>query len=255
MNGKTVAWVIGIVVVLWIAFDDDGGGGGRGARSDFLSNRPSETRDGFGGSSGGLGGASESRGNTGDLPTDLVVEVIDGDTVELETRGRTRLIGVDTPEEGECYDKAATRFTRQQLEGELVGVELDESINDKYGRLLAYLYRDGMFNATLLREGYARLLIIPPNDKYEAQFERAERSAKRFLDGLWLTCDRPEPKPPSVGRRDRDGSDDDGGGGGGGGGGGTTAIPENCDEVIGPIPTPPGDPTGLDGDGDGTACE
>ena len=29
----------------------------------------------------------------------------------------------------------------------------------------------------------------------------------------------------------------------------------NCDEVAGPIPTPPGDPNNLDGDGDGLACE
>jgi hypothetical protein len=29
----------------------------------------------------------------------------------------------------------------------------------------------------------------------------------------------------------------------------------NCDEVDGPIPTPPGDPNNLDGDGDGWACE
>jgi micrococcal nuclease len=29
----------------------------------------------------------------------------------------------------------------------------------------------------------------------------------------------------------------------------------DCDQVAGPIPTPPGDPDGLDGDGDGLACE
>jgi len=41
------------------------------------------------------------------------------------------------------------------------------------------------------------------------------------------------------------------GGGGGPSGGGDI----DCDEVNGPIPTPPGDPDGLDGDGDGLACE
>jgi hypothetical protein len=29
----------------------------------------------------------------------------------------------------------------------------------------------------------------------------------------------------------------------------------DCDQVDGPIPTPPGDPDNLDGDGDGLACE
>ena len=32
-------------------------------------------------------------------------------------------------------------------------------------------------------------------------------------------------------------------------------VPQNCDDVNGPIPTPPGDPNNLDGDGDGWACE
>jgi len=42
-------------------------------------------------------------------------------------------------------------------------------------------------------------------------------------------------------------------GGGGGAPSGTGDI--DCDQVDGPIPTPPGDPDGLDGDGDGLACE
>ena len=29
----------------------------------------------------------------------------------------------------------------------------------------------------------------------------------------------------------------------------------DCDQVDGPIPTPPGDPDNLDGDNDGLACE
>jgi len=35
----------------------------------------------------------------------------------------------------------------------------------------------------------------------------------------------------------------------------TSGGPVNCDGVSGPIPTPPGDPHNLDGDGDGQACE
>ena len=43
-----------------------------------------------------------------------VTEVIDGDTIETAEFGRVRLIGVDTPEEGRCYETAATRFTRER---------------------------------------------------------------------------------------------------------------------------------------------
>ena len=47
-----------------------------------------------------------------------------------------------------------------------------------------------MHNLALLSEGYAKVLTIPPNDKYEAGFERAEREAKNRDIGLWYTCDR-----------------------------------------------------------------
>ena len=45
-----------------------------------------------------------------------------------------------------------------------------------------------------------------------------------------------------------------------GSGGSVPAAPStegdiDCDKVNGPTPTPPGDPDGLDGDGDGLACE
>ena len=59
-------------------------------------------------------------------PTVRVERVIDGDTVVLTRFGKTRLIGVDTPEEGRCGDDAATRFTRRRLEEEHVEYERGE---------------------------------------------------------------------------------------------------------------------------------
>jgi micrococcal nuclease len=120
-----------------------------------------------------------------------VIRVIDGDTVEMERLGKVRLIGVDAPEKERCYDDAATRFTRDRLEYQVVQYELGEEPKDRYDRTLAYLSREGeMHNEELLREGYAKVLTIPPNDKYEARFERAERDAKKADEGLWDKCDR-----------------------------------------------------------------
>ena len=117
--------------------------------------------------------------------------MIDGDTVEMDRLGRVRLIGVDTPEEGRCYETAATRFTRDRLEGEVVRYELGRERRDRYDRTLAYLSKAGdMHNVALLSEGYAKVLTIPPNDKYESRFERAEREARTTDAGLWDTCDR-----------------------------------------------------------------
>jgi micrococcal nuclease len=97
-------------------------------------------------------------------PTVRVTRVIDGDTVVATRLGKTRLIGIDTPEEGRCYETAATRFTRTHLEGHRVGYELGVEREDRYGRTLAYLYRGGMHNLALVEEGYAKALTIPPND-------------------------------------------------------------------------------------------
>jgi hypothetical protein len=48
----------------------------------------------------------------------------------------------------------------------------------------------GRRTTALLSEGYAKVLTIPPNDRYESTFEKAEREAKDTDAGLWSTCDR-----------------------------------------------------------------
>jgi micrococcal nuclease len=136
-----------------------------------------------------LAGCSDSAG--GGEQRDRVTGVIDGDTVELERLGRVRLIGVDTPEEGRCYERAATRFTRRRIAGKVVGFELGAEPKDRYGRSLAYISRAGeMHNLELVRAGYAKVLTIPPNDKYASQFARAERGARRNDERVWSGCDR-----------------------------------------------------------------
>jgi len=127
----------------------------------------------------------------GEAPGARVTRVIDGDTVVMERLGKVRLIGVNTPEKKRCFDDAATRFTRERLEDQVVQYEVGQEPKDRYKRTLAYLSREGeMHNLALLTEGYAKVLTIPPNDKYEARFEAAERDAKEADTGLWDKCDR-----------------------------------------------------------------
>ena len=75
----------------------------------------------------------------GDLPGAKVTRVIDGDTVVMERLGKVRLIGVNTPEKKRCFDDAATRFTRERLEDQVVQYEVGEEPKDRYKRTLAYL--------------------------------------------------------------------------------------------------------------------
>ena len=118
-----------------------------------------------------------------------VVRIIDGDTVQLRGVGRVRLIGVDTPERGRCFEDASTRFTQGRIGGRRVRYELGEEKEDRYGRTLAYLYRSGrMHNLALVQRGFAEALTIPPNDRFAKRFRRAERRARRDGVGRWGAC-------------------------------------------------------------------
>lgn len=103
-----------------------------------------------------------------------VLKVVDGDTVKINYNGKAtnvRLIGVDTPETVhpnkpvEAYGKEASNFTKNLLLGESVYLRFDAERTDKYGRLLAYLYRvpDGLFvNLEIVRQGYGHAYTVFP---------------------------------------------------------------------------------------------
>lgn len=120
-----------------------------------------------------------------------VTKNTDGDTVRLSGIGRTRLIGVDTPEVYggvECYGREASAFTKRVLSpGTRVRYELGVEPRDRYDRALAYLWLpDGrFFNEMLVEGGYAQVLTIPPNVDHADRFLEAQRRARRAERGLW----------------------------------------------------------------------
>ena len=138
------------------------------------------------------GSAESARGHT--------VRVVDGDTIKVRLGGRTetvRYIGIDTPESVkpgtpvQCYGHAASSANRRLVEGRELNLRVGREPRDRYGRLLAYVYRasDHLFvNAELLERGYARTLTIPPNDVFAARFSRLERAASSAGRGLWSAC-------------------------------------------------------------------
>ena len=129
-----------------------------------------------------------------------VVRVVDGDTIRVRLDGRTervRYIGVDTPESVkpgspvQCYAKRAAAANAALVAGRSVRLVGDVERRDRYGRLLAYVYRepDGAFvNAQLVRDGYARTLRIAPNVAHAGEFARLAQSARRDGRGLWAAC-------------------------------------------------------------------
>jgi hypothetical protein len=88
--------------------------------------------------------------------------------------------------EAQPYGTDASEFTTDELEGEEVKLEFDKDRDDRYDRLLAYVYKDDeMFNETLLEEGYAQVYTVSPNDKYEDRFGEAQEEAQEAEIGIW----------------------------------------------------------------------
>ena len=118
-----------------------------------------------------------------------VVRVIDGDTIEIAGGAHVRYIGMDTPEtypKVEFYGPEAKAKNIELVEGKLVTLEKDVSDTDKYGRLLRYVYADGVFvNGELVRLGYAEAVSYPPDTRYRWQLEQLEKEAKAAKRGLW----------------------------------------------------------------------
>jgi micrococcal nuclease len=127
-----------------------------------------------------------------------VIDVVDGDTIEVSLDGEVedvRYIGVDTPESVtpgepvECFGRAASRENERLVEGETVRLVFDAERRDHYGRLLAYVHAGEVFvNGELVEGGFARTLEIEPNTSRAERFGRLEAEAGRKGHGLWSAC-------------------------------------------------------------------
>jgi len=136
-------------------------------------------------------------------PQRPVVRVIDGDTIVVGVGGTTehvRLIGIDTPETGECHAREATLHLNHVLRGKLVRLESDPSQGnrDRYGRLLRYVRMPSgtNLNKYMLGEGHAREYTYAAAYRYQASFKTDERKARTAHRGLWGACPAKPPAPP-----------------------------------------------------------
>ena len=124
-----------------------------------------------------------------------VVRVVDGDTIHVRVGAhveKVRYIGVNTPEvhhptKGvEPGGREAAAVNRRLVQGQGVRLELDVQERDRYGRLLAYVWVGGvMINAELVRLGYAQVMTVPPNVRYQDMFLKLQREAHQAGRGLW----------------------------------------------------------------------
>ena len=122
----------------------------------------------------------------------VVRKIIDGDTVQLETGEIVRYIGVDAPEmflrEGgsEFFAREAAKYNKKLVLLKKVRLEFDAEKKDRSGRILAYVYVKNVFvNAELVKNGYARAAIKPPNVKYKDTLLDLQKKAMEEEKGLW----------------------------------------------------------------------
>lgn len=124
-----------------------------------------------------------------------VAKVVDGDTIKLDSGETVRYIGVDTPETVhptkpvQCYGKEASARNKELVADKEVVLEKDVSETDRYGRLLRYVWVDGvLINQQLVAEGYAVARSFPPDVKRQDEFRAAEAQARAADRGLWHAC-------------------------------------------------------------------
>ena len=100
-----------------------------------------------------------------------------------------RYIGINTPEihpDLEAFGIEAREANRRLVEGKKVRLERDVSQTDKYGRLLRYVWVDGILvEAELVRQGLARAKAYPPDTKYQDYLEQMEVEAREAGRGMW----------------------------------------------------------------------
>lgn len=173
-------------------------------------------------------------------PTILAVRAVDGDTIALESGERVRIIGIDTPERGQCGYAEATANMQQLVAGKRVRLTASARADrDRYGRLLRYV-NIGRTDAGL-RQIRAGLAV--------ARYDSRDGYGAHPREKLYVRADRMVPNKTCE----------------------TPSAPQDCmpgyspclpvvadldcsDVTNGPITVTGPDPYRLDRDGDGRAC-
>lgn len=123
--------------------------------------------------------------------TVTVASVTDGDTIDVTlpdgSRETVRLIGVNAPERGECWASEATRVLEVLVPvGDEIGMTVDRSERDQFGRLLRYLWVGSMsVNEELVRRGAALSRRYPPDTALSGRFDAAQEEAEAASRGMW----------------------------------------------------------------------
>lgn len=96
--------------------------------------------------------------NTNVFPVASRVQTIeDGDTFTLKNGVTVRLLGVNAPDRGDTQFESAKEFLSKKVDGKTIYLEYDRYQDDKYGRILAWVWVDCETIPTFLPTDYMHL--------------------------------------------------------------------------------------------------
>ncbi len=111
----------------------------------------------------------------------LVTRVIDGDTIDVLLNGkntRIRYLQMNTPERDDPCFAESTQANADLVSGKTVRLVPDKELVDPFDRLLHYVYVDEVLvNRVLVEQGFAEVVLYPPNDMHYEEFKRLEAEA------------------------------------------------------------------------------
>lgn len=125
-----------------------------------------------------------------------VTQVVDGDTLRLNTGHTVRLLDINAPElahtnrPAEPLAQAAKQALASLALHQPVQVQLGRRVYDTYNRVLGHVYlrngsRVAWVNGGLVRGGYAHVYTFPDNRQYGPELQRLEAAARANRWGLW----------------------------------------------------------------------
>ncbi len=134
------------------------------------------------------------------FPTDcewkIVARIVDGDTIYTQDKTKVRFLGINTPEmhlkkddsqnpDGQTAKEALEKMLQPKQKVCLM-FDPHGDHQDKYGRLLAYLYNEQGtdINKTLITQGMAEYYRKAKYSR-KSEFKKAEQIAHQKKVGLW----------------------------------------------------------------------
>lgn len=111
----------------------------------------------------------------------LVTRVIDGDTIDVQLGDKTvrvRYVQTNTPERDDPCFRESTQANTDLVANKMVRLLPSKRSEDPFGRLLRYVYvGDINVERVLVEQGWAEVVLYPPNDAYYDEFVQLEKEA------------------------------------------------------------------------------